>query len=382
MGAGGGTVAPAYLGILADRQGSGRPFYEQTRFIAGLLAAARSMGIPAYAFGPLDVSPAGTRVRGWALAGGRWTAAPRPRPALVYDRFFLHTPGPRGREVLRAYRRLVRLPWWRPLGVQAMDKLRVYRALRSDPVLRPHLPPTRPCHGPEAVRAALADWGAVVLKPVHGGKGEGIWFLRRRRDGGLRLHAGATPRHRDLDPAEAAAWLRGRLGSRRYLVQPWLDLRVWEGRVADLRVLVQRDGDGLLRVTGGGARVGAEGCRVANLHRGGRAVPLGAVLGPAGRSPEEACHLALRAAGILDGRLGPLAEVGVDLALDRQGRLWILELNTRPGRAIFRRLGDWQARRLAVRRPLAYAAFLLAGGQPPRGLAACPGLPAAAPADP
>lgn len=364
----GTRLPPRYLGILADRRpggaGSGRLFYEQTDFIAELLAAARRLGVPAYAFGPQDVAPAARRVRGWTPEGARWRAGWYPLPALVYDRFFRHTPGAAGRALLRRYRRLKRSGRLRWLEPELPDKLKLYRVLAADPAVAPHLPPTRPCRGAADLTAALERWTRVVVKHRRGGKGIGVWFLRRRSDGTVTVRRGNESRAVRLDGAGLRAWLRRRLRRGGYVVQPWLDLRVWQGRPVDLRILVQRDGKGTLQVTGGGARVGARGRLVANLHRGGQAVPLEAVLAPFGLTRPQVYDLALRVCRVLDARCGPVAEVGVDLAVDRRGRLWVLEANSRPGRTIFRKLGDRETRSLAVARPIAYAAFLLSGGKP------------------
>ena len=76
------------------------------------------------------------------------------------------------------------------------------------------------------------------------------------------------------------------------------------------------------------------------------------------RLQEEIEKLAIRIAEVLERSTPCLGELGVDLGIDRQGRIWIIEANSRTGRAVFRRCGMHEAARLADRRPLLYAMHL------------------------
>ncbi|HEX6988094.1 MAG TPA: YheC/YheD family protein, partial [Bacillota bacterium] len=166
--------------------------------------------------------------------------------------------------------------------------------------------------------------------------------------------------------------LRGRL-----LLQPELQLRDRRGRPFDLRVLVQRDGRGRLAVTGSAVRVGRAGSWVANLHRGGTALTPEAAQDrlpglaeaaaelPGGSLAVAAHAAALRVTAAIERRWGRFAELGIDLGFDLgRRRLFFLEANTRPGRLIFRKSGDHEARLVSIRRPLEYARFLVRGARP------------------
>jgi hypothetical protein len=66
---------------------------------------------------------------------------------------------------------------------------------------------------------------------------------------------------------------------------------------------------------------------------------------------------------LLERHHGRLAELGLDFGVDRGGRVWLLEANSKPGRSVFARLHDHQAREAAHLNPLRYAAFLLSRKQ-------------------
>ena len=378
-------VVPRCLGVLAFVHPSRtRPFGEQTGYIRSLLAMAQQLELEAYAFGPDDVDRSGRRVRAYLPARSGWRRRWCPAPTLVYDRFFLHQPWA---SVLRRYRQLKREARWAFLNPQLPNKWKVYCDLYGEPSVRPLLPPTRLYRGATRLLAGLKPGAEVVVKPAAGMKGAGLWFVRRRGDAVV-VAAGEGVRRR-MSEAAFRSWAAGRLG-RRHIVQPALAFCDERGRPFDIRVLLQREGEGGLLVTGLGVRVGRPGRRVANLHRGGRALTLSAAVGhlpglrasleragiaPAGADDEAVAaawrrHLetaALAIGTVLERCYGTFAELGLDFGYDRQrGRLYFIEANSRPGRALLRLIGDGAARSLAIRRPLLYARerlrWMVAGG--------------------
>jgi hypothetical protein len=61
---------------------------------------------------------------------------------------------------------------------------------------------------------------------------------------------------------------------------------------------------------------------------------------------------------------GDMGEVGLDFGLDSGGRIWFIEQNAQPGRAVFEHLRRSDLSALAHLRPVQYARFLAAGKQP------------------
>ena len=123
-------------------------------------------------------------------------------------------------------------------------------------------------------------------------------------------------------------------------------------------------------MTGAGVRAGKGGTIVSNLRAGvGRwrcrtccVKPFPARLSGSS-APRRWCK---RSQGVSHGGWSggrPIGELGIDLAIDRDGRLWFLEANSRTGRSLFHHLDATGLGRLADRRPLEYAAYL-AGFRP------------------
>jgi len=370
------------FGVLMSREPSGGRMPED-RLCRMLAQAGSRMGVRVVAFAPEGVLKgrgSGT-VRGWTLAGGDWAPAVAPVPKVYFDRRF-----PRSRSELEAGALAVRILGRHgsmPLGRSLPDKARVRAALERCPSLAPLLPPTarlRPRLLPDLLRAHPAG---LFLKPAAGMQGRGAAALRPEPGGDIVRITGRTMRSRPFEarvPADRLAEAAMRLiRGRAYLVQPLLPLRTAVDEPFDLRLFAQKDGDGRWAVTGAAVRVGRPGTAASNLHGGGTARPAGAFLAAmlGGRTAERllarAKRAALLAAREAERAFGRLAEIGADFGVGPDGRLWLLELNGKPGRAIFAEIGDAEGERLAAERTIRYGLRLMAAGAPVRG---APGGPA------
>jgi len=368
-----------YLGILVCPRPGPVPF-GSTAFYRRLVAAGRSLGLAVYVFALDWVDWRRRLVRGYAYdpGGARWTAGAFPLPRLVYDRAF-----PRTRAQLMRLRagiaRLAAEPGVSLLGRGLGGKLDVYRLLAAAkaPELAGALPPTEPYAGPASLARWLRERGDVVAKPQGGTHGKGVFRLRRLPNGAYEAR-GRTGRNRALvlrfDGLDALLrWADARLiGGRAFLLQPYLELTTREGAPYDIRALVQKNGEGRWAFTGAAARVGRTGGLTSNLHGGGTSRPAADVLrerfggAEAERIAKRIERTALAIPPVLERGHGPLLELGIDFGVDRLGRLWVLEVNSKPGRTSFTRLDDTRVGIAAVTSPIRYARYVLdrqLGGQ-------------------
>ncbi|MCG7217871.1 YheC/YheD family protein [Paenibacillus mucilaginosus] len=392
------------VGILTART-EGLPPFDNRGFYRRLIRAGRPLGLSVFVFTPHDLPEGDDVITGYRYneAARRWERTDCPLPALVYDRCFSLS---REASVLyrAALRRLQAEPGVRLLGSPLPGKWDVHRHLERDGRFTALLPRTEPLTL-RALAAWLQEHDEVLLKPQAGSQGRGVLHVRR---GALR--AGAQPtrrgeaaeaaysvRGRDArgrevsrgfaDAAALGQWLRGFVRGRRYLLQQYLQLQTEAGAAFDVRALVQKDGSGRWQLTGTAVRQAPAGSVTANLHGGGTAAPAEAFL--AGRFGaqrgaalhRELCRLAAELPEALEAGYGRFAELGIDFGVDRDGRLWLLEVNSKPGRSVFTLLGDARAAEAALLRPLQYAASLLpaAGRGAGHGMqrAAAPPAPAA-----
>ena len=370
------------FGVLMSREPSGGRMPED-RLCRMLAEAGRALGVRVIVFAPDGVREEGGSavVRGWTLEGGVWSPRVAPAPPVFFDRRFPRAPAELA-SGLRAVRILQR-HGAEPLGRALPGKARVHAALSRCPRLAPLLPPTV-VFAPRRLAGLLAAHPAgLFLKPAAGMQGRGAAALRPEPGGDIVRITGRTMRSRPFEarvPADRLAEAAMRLiRGRAYLVQPLLPLRTAVDEPFDLRLFAQKDGDGRWAVTGAAVRVGRPGTAASNLHGGGTARPAGAFLAAmlGGRTAERllarAKRAALLAAREAERAFGRLAEIGADFGVGPDGRLWLLELNGKPGRAIFAEIGDAEGERLAAERTIRYGLRLMAAGAPVRG---APGGPA------
>ncbi|WP_010272099.1 YheC/YheD family endospore coat-associated protein [Paenibacillus senegalensis] len=361
-------AAPFLIGILACRGGKDLPFCDADFYML-LIRHAKRLGMKAFVFTPEGLAPDQQSVEGFVWTGEqRWSTERLPLPDLIYDRFFSTNPSYRN-----GYHTLMNImahsrPKPLVLGNRLMGKWAVHRSLSNDRRLRPYLPKTSML----ATFGQLLEWlereSQVIVKPDGGTQGKGIILLRKHAKGFEA--AGRTSSNLPYTCSFAGDqamldWLVPRL-NKQYLLQTFLHLTNAEGNVFDIRSLVQKNGKGLWSHTGMAVRLGEHGSVTANLHSGGCAVPAAEFLHrefgehSADRLISQLRDLSLIIAEVLEHYYGRLAELGIDFGVDRHARLWIIEVNSKPGRAVFRNIKDKRARWLSLHQPMAYAKYLLA----------------------
>lgn len=190
----------------------------------------------------------------------------------------------------------------------------------------------------EHLHAWLSRHGSSVVKSADGRRGGGIHFLEKAEAGGWRARKDEVVFQGDL-PAVVeyvSRRIEARLRYRPYLIQRYIASRSPDGRAADFRVHVQRDGSGAWGLTRAYVRLAEHGMPTSNVSRGGYQGQVRGFLAHRRRRAAEEIEaemirLALDVAMLLEERYsGTLSELGVDVAIDEDDALWLIETNTTP----------------------------------------------------
>jgi glutathione synthase/RimK-type ligase-like ATP-grasp enzyme len=145
---------------------------------------------------------------------------------------------------------------------------------------------------------------------------------------------------------ELVSFLNELLSTEPYLIQQGISRAEYNRHPFDIRVLVQKNGNGKFVVSKQFARLAAHGQIVSNIHAGADGHPLKDLLTPSERTTLR--KHALACAHHLDSVLpGTIGELGLDMILDRKRRFWFLEANAKP----FLKMGesDPQSQKIAKR---------------------------------
>ncbi|MFB9279593.1 YheC/YheD family protein [Cohnella cellulosilytica] len=226
------------------------------------------------------------------------------------------------------------------------------KLLKGSSVLARHIPATRRLTA-ASLRRMLGRHGMVYIKPVSGSCGVGV--MRIDRASGRWTVRDGVKRQVFRSYSALYGWVRTRIGRKPYLVQRGIHMLRLGGRPIDYRVMIQKGRKAGWKVTGVAARVASPRKAVTNGSQGGSIHEArGLLRRTAGKK---------RAAGLLTqfdrlayatarrfGRAYPrMRELGLDIAVDRRKRAWIIEVNTRPDPCPFTKLADQAMLRRIVR---------------------------------
>lgn len=333
--------------------------------VAYISKLGKTMQIQLYIFTPYDIDWHRKTVRGYNFKEdnegcGHWECRKYPLPDVVYD--LIHN---RAAEIkYSAVReRLKKYTEGRYFNPGLFNKLKIYSLLITDPELRTYLPDTRRLDSAETLEHMISLYNTVYLKPVCGSLGRGIIRVQKIDDAyyfktrGCRTgHAGSIS-----ELLKKTAVTRGK---RAYLVQQGLDLVSIDGKIVDVRALMQKNGRGEWTVTKMYTRVGPPGNITSNLASGGIAYPIDNTLsGKFGALELESIKkelrtLAFKACHTLERITGELfGEIGIDMGLDSEKKIWLIELNSKPRRTTVSN-GNARLIELSFVRPLRFALFL------------------------
>jgi glutathione synthase/RimK-type ligase-like ATP-grasp enzyme len=360
-------VANPVLGILTLYLND-RGLLEEKSVYAKMTAAGAKMGLNIFVFTPQDVDDRKGRINAlvYRPESRLWQRRSVRFPNLIYDRCRIQR-SKRFEQLLAFRRKYGHLSFLnRPLR----NKWTIYRTLGKVSSFRAHLPATRLYGSPGDVTSLLAKFPLLYLKPINGTGGRGILRIEKQKSGMLLLQ-GRDHSRRIIEPKRIP---RDRLASElrnwekkgeKYIVQQGLNIKLPNGRVHDYRMLVQKNGSGDWEFTGCAGRVGPPRSITSNLHGGGEAVPMNALLRrwvgsetALAQIRETAERLGISIARHLESTYGALCELALDLAIDRNGRVWLLEVNPKPAREVFVQAGEKDVYRRAITRPLEYALWL------------------------
>lgn len=348
-----------FVGVFAHPyRGRSKRWGEQNTYFVRLAESGRRLGVFVYIVEAPGIRAGTHSAKGWVWSQGRWQKRRCPWPQVVYDRVLLLRRTPGCKAALAKLRRR-RVPVF---NSRAGDKWEQYRRFVRQPVLAKHVPRTAVLKGTTQLAAFLRRYPSVFVKPDSGTGGKGILRIRKSRGKGYTCDFAGRRTVRIRSLSDALARLKR---GRRYIVQQAVSVLSVCGQPIDLRVLLQRDETGTWSLTGIAARLGRKHSPVANIHAGGRATTLStlarhlpASIGGIDGLRQAAEALAVQAAGAYKRRQTCHGELGIDIVIDKNGQLWLLEVNPKPGRSVFRRSGQKRAAQVADARPLQFAAYL------------------------
>lgn len=340
-----------YPRSLLSRLMKGKPSFEYPAFY---VEAAKKAGTEVIFFSEENISWRQGTVRGWN--GKDPARTRRPIPRVIINRTRTDQWGTK--HIIRKLKKTGSTIFNEH---NVYSKLDIHRILSQNTELLPYLPVTdRVTH--DSVSEMLKLYSMLYLKPQTASVGNGIIRLRKKEGSTVaEINSLGYVRQKTVGTRKIVKHIRGQ--KRDYLVQQGIRLMKYNERSVDFRVSVQKDGQGAWQCTGIVGRVGRKGSVVTNLHCGGQAKKARELFEYWGWDVMEMegkiSHIGIQIAQTLEQSLPGIADLGLDIAVDEQQRIWFIEANMRDLRITFRDAGEMEKWRATFATPVQYAAYLL-----------------------
>jgi glutathione synthase/RimK-type ligase-like ATP-grasp enzyme len=207
--------------------------------------------------------------------------------------------------------------------------------LWDDEEIKPFIPPTL-LFNKKNVTRILDKYSVVYFKPVRGSCGADIYRIEQPSAGEYTLQKDSN-KMTYVSEDDLYEDLKKRSKGKKFLLQKGIDMADTNGDPFDLRVMVQKTNEGQWVTTAVFTKIGKAGKVVNNYHQGGRLSTFKETMEGAGFTDVEIEDMQSKlerlgedVGNCFDRHLSGFRELGLDVAIDKKGRMWILEVNTKP----------------------------------------------------
>ncbi|CAM4115866.1 YheC/YheD family protein [Paenibacillus alkaliterrae] len=358
------------IGVLVSRDYPhmpDKPFGSITMFCRELVEACTTQGAYVYFFTPNQIGSNISTVDGWIYADG-WRRVTMPVPDVVNNR--LTSRKLENRPSVQHFMKEVKQQHQTTVfNEKFLDKTEVFEALKKDESLVRYLPESHSLRNYTMLKSMCLRYNNVFLKPVRGSLGKGIIRITRLDESNYQAMyatSAGTRRQQYTSLVKLFSTISAKMKTVRYQIQQGLQLIDIQKRPVDFRALVQKNISGKWTITSIVARTAGNHHFVSNLARGGTLSSVGEAIArsnlQSGISRQDASQrlkqAALHIAHGVDTQIpAHFGELGIDLAMDTSGRVWLLEVNSKPSKNDNTPLNDNKIRP-SVRMMIQYSRFL------------------------
>ncbi len=326
------------LSMLVEKRGNQEDeFGKLTDFASELNEYCQQHHALFYMFSIDDV--AGDRISGYRFNGTELLKEIFPFPDVIYNRISNRT-FERSEPCVEFFNRCQ--DWGIPyFNDRFLSKWDVFKLLVNRDALAAHLPKTIQLKEEKSILELLNAFPSLFLKPIDGSEGRGILRITRQFDSQFRLDASKAldPPLPLLSEQGILAFINQYVPVEHYILQQGIPLIQQNDGYVDFRILCNRNEYGIWCITSSTARVGTRNRIVTNVSSGARIEPLMDVLEK--QFPIQKAkyirsvlfELAIETAYCIHEKAnGIFGEFGIDFGVDKEGHVWIFEVNSKPSK--------------------------------------------------
>lgn len=255
-------------------------------------------------------------------------------------------------------------------SIAKLTKLSTIKVLEKNEKLINLIPQTVKCNSCKDIERVMESYRSVYLKPDSLSKGKGVYKITKKSDNHYKVEYRTAERNHvvtlnDIEEIDILLEQYSENGGG-YIIQKEINKALFRGNTFDLRVLFQKDYSGTWKLSGIAARVAAEGSIITSPRSGGVVEDFSIILKEVfGQEPfskggiyERLVYFGREICSSIEKAFGDCVELGLDMAIDINHKIWIIEVNGKPLKVSLKRLNNPEIMARYLRRPIEYAASL------------------------
>ncbi|WP_235848597.1 YheC/YheD family endospore coat-associated protein [Litchfieldia alkalitelluris] len=343
-----------------------RPIGERSLFFSKLLSTESTVGAFPFVFGAHQIDWENGTIEGLFYLKNGWKKITVPFPNVIYDR--LPNRKAENHQALKKVKEKLSkeylIPWFNP---GFFNKWEIHQLLSDVNEVSGFLPETHKNPSFSLIEIMLSKYQHVYLKPANGSLGLGVFQIIYSREEEVYYcrFKDESEKNRLQKYSSLEAMINHLFKNRKlkhYIVQQGITLIRNNHRTIDFRVHTNKDQNGKWQISVIAGKIAGRGSVTTHINSGGVVKTLEELFTDPNEKKQikhklEEAVLSLSHA--IDQKVeGSIGEIGFDLGIDKSGKLWLFEANSKPGRSIFShprlREQDLLTRRLFLH----YAAYL------------------------
>ncbi|WP_202081373.1 YheC/YheD family protein [Caldalkalibacillus salinus] len=343
------------------------PVGQRTGFYTKYILTQKNIPASFFIFSPADII-SDDRVVGYFLRkqDGKlfWSRHVVPYPTAVYNRIFRQ--GEKMRFVHKGKRRLEQ-KGSKVFNPSTFNKWEIHQLIHERADVKQYVPESVINPDLTTLKYLLQKYKMVYLKPAEGYLGLGIVQLIQQPKGVICRFNKQGRNHTRLYPS-LQSLIKGMFKGkslRKYIAQQGIRLIHYEGRTIDFRVHANKDVHGQWKMTGAAAKMSGKGSVTTHMRTGGNVLSFDTVIRSffSNKQYEKVYEnmkeaVILLANAIEESVSGYVGDIGFDIGIDQQGRPWMFEANSQPGRHVFAHPSMRESELLTRKGILEYALYL------------------------
>ncbi|MGM0904482.1 MAG: YheC/YheD family protein [Bacillota bacterium] len=245
------------------------------------------------------------------------------------------------------------------------DKWDFWNWLSPDLKSRNYLPETSNQINLSTLNEYIEKYKGIYLKPVSGSCGKGIYYIEKEGSD-YKVRKNYIEESQILSEKEVDTFLTNK---KSHIFQQPIQLHTFEDRKVDYRVILQKNENGHWQCTGIIGRFGKSNGISSNFKSRGFAkegtealrLQFGYSELQAFKKYQEIVDICIKVANKLTVVAGGYGDLGIDIGIDVDEKVWVIETNKRPAHELPLHIKDRKMYYKVKSNPILYAKFLAMG---------------------